>query len=345
LSVDLSATPSVPTYVRDLGRYATAEVSPVDMARDGAGNWYVLDEGLACLRKYAPDLTTVLKTYFTCGETGKDDTHVSRARGIGRDPTSGALWIADTSAHRLLKLDVGSGTVLVSTSLGNSPGGALSSPADVAVDGNGNAYVIDQKHRVIKVSPTGQFLGQWGSQGGGAGRLNTPMSIEFSSVGQNALYVTDARNFRVAKFGLGGAWLGSFGSQGTGDGQMSKDARGIAVDRDGVVYVGDVGGNRVIRFAANGTPLSSFGNGLPYYNSGPLDLFYGARGLVVAGNVLAVADMWNYRVSLWDLNGGSTGQMIGGQPPPWDGHLQPHGVAIDDAGNTYVSDFWHQWIQ
>ena len=250
VTVDAAATPSVPTYSHDIGRFATAEISPVDMARDELGNWYVMDEGLACIHKYAPDRTTILRTYFTCGEIGKDATHISRARGLGRDADSGDLWIADTSAHRLLKLDVDTGALLVNTTLANSPGGALSNPGDVAVDTNGNAYVIDLKHRIVKVSPTGQYVAQFGGQGSGAGKLNTPMSIEFSTIGQNAVYVTDARNFRVAKFSVTGAWLGSFGSQGTGNGQMTKDARGIAVDGAGVVYVADVGGDRVDSFLA-----------------------------------------------------------------------------------------------
>ena len=60
----LVAVPSasaVPVYSHDIGIYATAEISPVDVARDDAGNWYVLDDGLACLRKYAPDRTTILR--------------------------------------------------------------------------------------------------------------------------------------------------------------------------------------------------------------------------------------------------------------------------------------------
>ena len=139
---------------------------------------------------------------------------------------------------------------------------------------------------------------------------------------------------------------------------MTKQARGIAVDRAGRIYVADTGGNRIIRFAADGTALSSLGNGLPYHHHGPLDLFYGARGLYVDRKRLAVTDMWGYRVLFWALGGSSTRRQIGGgavpcsmhltspaKAPPCNGHVEPRGVAIDSSGNAYVSDYWHNWIE
>jgi sugar lactone lactonase YvrE len=334
---------AAPTYDHDLGRFATAEISPVDVVRDSLGNWVVMDEGLECIKVYSPDLHTVLKTFFTCGVEGNDGTHIRRARGIGIDLRTDALWVADTPNHRLLKVNKW-GTVVVSTEVSSAPGGKLSNPGDVAVDDEGNAYVIDQRNRIVKVSGTGVFLKQWGSTGSGPGQMSAPLSIAYSSVGGPTLYVTDARNYRVEKFGLFGFYKGSLGSQGTGNGQFTRDARGVAVDANGAVYAADVGGNRIVRWAADDTPLPSLGGGLPYYRSGPTDLFYGARGLSVAGNTLAVSDMWGYRVLLWSLNGAYLGQ-IGGPPPPPDGHMDPHGVALDGAGNVYVSDYWHQYIQ
>jgi sugar lactone lactonase YvrE len=330
-------------YHHDLGRFATAEISPVDVVQDSEGNWVVMDEGLECIRVYAPDRQTIVKTFFTCGVEGNDDTHIRRARGIGIDLRTDAVWVADTPNHRLLKVNKW-GTVVASTILSTAPGGKLFNPIDVTVDDVGNAYVIDQKNRIIKVSPTGGFVKQWGTTGGGAGQMRAPLSIAYSGVGSPTLYVTDARNYRVVKFGPYGFYKGSLGSQGTGDGQFTKDARGVAVDASGRVYAADIGGNRIVRWAANGTALSSLGSGLPHHRSGPTDLFYGARGLWVAGDTLAVSDMWGYRVLLWTLEGVSTGQ-IGGEPPPLDGHLEPHGVALDDGGNVYVSDYWHQYIQ
>ena len=83
-----SPPPQPKTYDRDIGQFATAEINPVDMVRDQAGYWYVFDVGLACLKVYDPTGTNIVRTFFTCGVSGNDDTHVSRARGLGIDPNT-----------------------------------------------------------------------------------------------------------------------------------------------------------------------------------------------------------------------------------------------------------------
>jgi tripartite motif-containing protein 71 len=345
LAAVVLASPGIaaPTYDHDIGRFATAEISPVDAVRDSAGNWWVMDEGLQCLKEYAPDLRTVRRTVFTCGVQGKDSAHITRARGIGIHPVTDVVWVADTENDRLIKVSK-TGTVLLTTDASGAPGGRLDGPWDVAVDSSGYAYAIDLKNRIVKVSPAGVFVKQWGSTGSGPGQMTLPQSIAWSGLGGSALYVTDARNFQVDKFGPNGFFKGSFGSQGTGNGQFTKDARGVAVGANGVVYASDVGGNRIVRFAASGAPLPSLGAGLPYHRRGAQNFAYGARGVFVAGDTLGISDMWNFRVLLWELDGTSKGQ-IGGTAPPADGHLEPRGVALDSSGNVYVSDYWHQWIQ
>jgi tripartite motif-containing protein 71 len=353
-----SASPLL-TYSRDIGVFRTAEVSPVDIVRGPSGDWFVMDEGLACIKEYSPaNLSAPVRTFFTCGVLGDDATHISRARGIGIDHATGDIWIADTNNNRVVKFDPSTGTVLVSTRVAAAAGGALDQPGDVAVDTNGNAYVIDLRNRVVKVDHNGTYRRQFGSTGTHAGHMRAPLSIAFSAVGADAVYVSDTGNHRVDKWSLTGSWIRAFGKQGTGRGALSKQARGVALDGKGRIYVADTGGNRIIRFAADGTALASLGDGLPYYHHGPLQLFYGARGLYVSGRTLAVTDMWGYRVLFWTLGGASTSQRIGGgavpcstnltspgDAPPCNGHLEPHGLAIDSAGHIYVSDYWHNWIE
>lgn len=336
-----TATVAPPTYAGDYGRAATAELSPVDQVADAAGNWYVVDEGLQCVKVYRAGVR--IRSIFTCGVGGKDNTHIRRARGMGFDRVAQALWIADTTNNRVLKVAL-DGRVLAVADASGAPGGPFLTPADVTVDDGGAAYVVDNRNRVVKLAADGTFVAQWGSTGRGVGQMSAPLSIHHSSVGTSVLYVTDAQNGRLVKWSNTGRWLGTLGSPGTGVGQFSKQPRGVTVDAAGIVYAADVGGNRINRYDRNGAVLPALGTGLPYRRTGPTDLFYGARGLWVNGTTLAVADMWNYRLLLWNLDGTAIGQ-IGGSLPPVDGHVDPHGVAVDAAGNVYVSDYWHQYIQ
>lgn len=340
--------PPPPTFERSIGTFATAEISPVDTVADAAGNWYVMDEGLECIKVYDPSGTQVLRTMFTCGVEGNDNTHITRARGIGFDRSSDSLWIADTTNNRVLKVSAADGTVLANTSGATSPGGTFNEPVDVAADDSGNAYVTDAKDRIVKLSPTGDYLAQFGSTGSAPGQIKATRAIAFSSYGTPSVYVTDTANYRVSQFTTDGTFVRTLGKLGTKDGQMTKQARGIAVGPDGTVYVADVGGNRIIRWNAAGTALTSIGTGLPYHRTGQGDLAFGARGIEVVGNTLVVCDMWNYRTLFWDLSGtpiGTPTGQIGGSAPPPGGLLEPRGVARDAAGNVYVSDYWHQFIQ
>ena len=58
------------------------------------------------------------------------------------------------------------------------------------------------------------------------------------------VYVTEAGNNRVSVFTCEGKFLTSFGSYGSGPGQFS----GIALDKNGVVYVSDINNNRLQLF-------------------------------------------------------------------------------------------------
>ena len=72
-------------------------------------------------------------------------------------------------------------------------------PEGVAVDGEGNVYVVEfGNERVQKLSPSGQPLAQWGSGGSDPGQFRTPRGVAVDARGR--LYVADSGNARIQVF-------------------------------------------------------------------------------------------------------------------------------------------------
>ncbi len=92
--------------------------------------------------------------------------------------------------------------------------------------------------------------------------------------------------------------LSSFGSIGTGDGQFNRPL-GIAIDKQGNVYIGDNRDNRIQKFTPNGDFILKFGS------SGTGDgQFTFAEGLGIDSNgYLYVADGTNGRIQKFNSNG------------------------------------------
>jgi sugar lactone lactonase YvrE len=76
------------------------------------------------------------------------------------------------------------------------PNFAFYVPADIAVDRQGNMYVLDSgNHRIQKFSPDGKYLATFGRQGQGPAEFYFPESLEIEDKG--FLYVSDPNNQRI----------------------------------------------------------------------------------------------------------------------------------------------------
>jgi len=102
---------------------------------------------------------------------------------------------------------------------------------------------------------------EWGGYGDHDGHFNSPSNIAVDSLGN--VYVADTLNSRIQKFNSTGAFITKWGSHGSGDGQFGGSTgvwgpAGIAVDKDGYVYVVDPGGNRIQKFDSNGVFITKW---------------------------------------------------------------------------------------
>ncbi|OGR96999.1 MAG: hypothetical protein A2V88_09335 [Elusimicrobia bacterium RBG_16_66_12] len=216
--------------------------------------------------------------------------------------------------------------------------GQFNAPHSLAVDGDGNVYVVDRdNHRIQKFTSDGTYLTQWGGAGTGNGQFDHPYGVAADASGN--IYVADEHNSRIQKFTSSGTYLTQWGSWGSGSGQFNHP-EGVAVDGAGNVYVTEQGNSRVQKFTSDGTYLTQWGA----YGSGDGQFVF-PYGVVADGaGYVYVADTWNNRIqkftsdgtfqTKWGSNGSASGQFI-----------LPYGLTADASGRIYVADYGNNRIQ
>ena len=148
----------------------------------------------------------------------------------------GNVWVTDfagnaagTKGHQVHKFSP-SGELLMSLGVAGQPGsapGQLNQPNDVIVAEDGSIFVADghsgqgmvseadmeagraagQTARIVKFSPAGRYLMEWGEIGTDHGQVRTPHALAFDS--QDRLWVADRGNHRIEIFDQNGNYLDS----------------------------------------------------------------------------------------------------------------------------------------
>ena len=181
-------------------------------------------------------------------------------------------------------------------------------PFGVAVDNLGNLYIADagDNNRIRKIALDGQVTTFAGSSEGfrdGQGTnatFNTPSAIAIDS--KNNIYVADTGNNAIRKISPTGAveTLAGDGTAGSRDGP-ARSAQfngpvGVAVDKEGNVYVADTYNDRIREITIDGQVKTLAGGAVPGYQDGSATaaLFDTPCGLAVAPNGdLLIADTGN----------------------------------------------------
>jgi sugar lactone lactonase YvrE len=244
------------------------------------------------------------------------------------------------------------------------------SPAGVAIDSAGNIYVAEGRSNTIrKITAAGivtTLAGATGVDGytdgtGTAARFHFPGDVAADNAGN--VYVADTYNHTIRKITAAGEVTTLAGqadndgsTDGTGTAAMFAYPGGVAVDSAGNIYVADTYTSTIRTITATGVVTTLAGAArMPGYrdDTGAAARFDHPGDVAVdsAGNVY-VADTYNHLIrkitpagEVTTLAGaaGSPGSMNGtGTAAHFN---NPSGVAVDSAGNVYVTEVWSNTIR
>ncbi len=351
------------------GSAATAAslANPSGMSIDGSGNLYIADGPNERIRKIAgANISTVagngLFKYagdgFPATSASLDGPNSAAVDG------SGNLYIADVGNQVIRRVTpagaIGTfaGTGSLGTTLGD--GGAataapLSYPFGVAA-GTGGVYITDTFYRGRIRQVNGGIISTPGTG------FNNEMGVAADGAGN--IYIADSAANRIRKISVPSMTLttiaGTGAAGGTGDGGPATSATlnfptAVAIDPSGNVYVADRNNHRIRRIDAitgiittvAGAGTAGFSGDNAAATAAQLSSPNGVAVTVTAGGtVLYIADTNNQRIRKMTVGGvittfAGTGifGFTGDNGPATNASLaSPHGVALDAAGNVYITD-------
>lgn len=208
-------------------------------------------------------------------------------------------------------------------------------PHAVRIDRDGNIWVVDNDtHQVLKMDPTGRVrmvIGRRGVSGESEEAFNRPTDVAFAANGD--IYISDGYvNSRMVKFSKNGEYITAWGKKGKGEGEFNLP-HSVAVDKQGRVYVGDRENYRLQVFDSNGKFMTQWTHvGSPW-------------GLeLMPDQTMYIADGHNSRILKVDLEGKVLGAFGKNGRMPGDLNFVHH-IAVDPAGNIFVSEIKNQRVQ
>jgi tripartite motif-containing protein 71 len=207
------------------------------VAVDSLGNVYVADN------THVQKFDSQGKFLTKWGTEGTGDGQFALALAIAIDQQND-IYVVDIENNIVQKFD-GSGRFLLKWGGFGSGEGQFTKPTSVAIDAQGNVLVAEASTgRLQKFDSNGRFLSQVF-----LGPVDTkdigPVALAVGDQGQ--IYIGEWEHGRVVEFDSSGKLLAAWGDTGTPDENMTE-AGGLALDKDGSVYVTDAFHNRVLKF-------------------------------------------------------------------------------------------------
>lgn len=279
--------------------YVFGQVTGVDV--DSSNDVWIFHRAENSFPKTYPDMPRIASPTVARidGKTGQvkamwGENMFIQSHGLRVDSDDN-IWLTDHLRHQVFKFTP-DGRLLMTIGKEMTPGrgrDTLGGPTDVAFDADGCVYVADgyDNRRVVKFSPDGEYILEWGEEGNGPGQFLLVHGIAID--GEGNIYVADRHASALQVFDPKGKVLAHWRSE-----ELGKPW-GLDVGPDNLLYMIDGGDYKVTPDAAtkgrsqitkldlNGNILarwSRFGNqdGQTYWGH---SIAVGADGAVYAGDV------------------------------------------------------------
>ena len=321
----------------DGGQAQSARLNgPSDVAIDALNNLYIADTNNYKVRKVTPSgvITTIAGTGAagSAGDGGPAvNAQLGRLEGVARD-AAGNIYIADTSNHRIRRIDndgiittvAGTGTPGFSGDGGAAAAAQLNSPIGVTIGRSGTPhagavlFADFGNHRVRRImagtitTVAGNGVMGFAGDGGQAAlaQLGQPRRMGFDLAGN--LYVTQWTGSRVRRINtagvistVAGAGFGFGGDGGPAVNALMRNPEGVAADPSAAVFISDAGNHRIRRVAVGNISTYSgrshfAGDGGPG-TAARIFMPYGLDSDAQAN--LYIADTLNFRVRKLTFSG------------------------------------------
>jgi streptogramin lyase len=198
-------------------------------------------------------------------------------------------------------------------------GGGISSPIAIAIDGSGDAWIVNHSGSTItELSSTGTV--QSGTSGYSAPSILQPEAIAIDRFGR--AWIANFGTACVTELSSTGGNLS--GSSGYTGGNSINMPYGIAIDANGYVWVTDYGSSKITRLQGNGAVNGYYtvggGNDKPY-------------AIAIDGNDNAWVTEWNAGVTELNNSGTVLADYTGG------GLNEPESIAIDHGGDAFAGNY------
>lgn len=200
--------------------------------------------------------------------------------------------------------------------LGGWGSGVFQGLHNIHITPDDRIFIVDQDlHRIFRFGPDGVLQQTIGT---GLPQLHAPFNnpTGIAVAPDGTLFISDGdSNTQIHAFSPAGEHLRSWGAPGKARGQLTSP-HSIAVDADGLVYVGDRDAARVTVFTPDGDHIREWTDVLHR----PTSLYLGRDGLLYVADLVV-------RIHIYDTSGGVQGRAHAALPV--------HSVTGDAHGNLY----------